>query len=127
LAKKPPPEHTRWKPGESGNKAGKVKNLLTQDSVKKLISQFSEMTEVELKEIAENPNTPWKEKALATQMLQAPENLGALNFVLERSIGKVKDVKEISVVPKPTIIQKRDGSQIVLGSELKQLESGEDN
>jgi len=40
-----------------------------------------------------------------------------LDFILDRLIGKVKDVKEITV-PAPTIIQRRSGEQVELGSKM---------
>jgi hypothetical protein len=121
LAKKPPPEHTRWKPGQSGNKAGKPKNLLTQDRVKKLISDFSQLTIDELRKIKGDPKSTILEVAAASHLLNAPDDTASFNFVLERSIGKVKDVKEI-VLPKPTVVQRRDGTQMVLGAEMKAIE-----
>ena len=126
LAKKPPPKETQWKPGQSGNKSGRPKDLLSQTDVKKLISEFSRKTKVELLEIKSDPKSNWVESTLATQMLNAEDgDIGALNLVFDRSIGKVKEQKEITVIPKPTIVERRDGTAMVLGAELKQLESGE--
>ena len=127
MAKKPPPEHTKWKQGDpSPNPGGRPKNALTQDKVKGVIGQFSQMTEAELAKIAEDDDEKWERKTIARHMLKAGGDLASLNFVLERSIGKVKEVKEHHVVPKPTVVTRRDGTQIVLGAEMKQIESGED-
>mgnify|MGYP007040061335 CR=1 FL=1 len=114
-------EPFQWKPGQSGNKAGKPKNLLTKDRVKHLISKFSQLTEAELKEIAADPKSKWESKCLAHQMLAAQGDIAALNFVLDRSIGKVKDVTEITL-PKPTVVEKLDGTTMILAAEMPALE-----
>lgn len=121
LAKKPPPEHTRWKPGQSGNAAGKKKDLLTQSQVKGLISDFAKLTEAELLKVTEDPKASWTEKTLARQMMKASDDLGALNFVFDRSIGKVKETKEI-ILPKPTMVERLNGTAMILGAEVPQLE-----
>ena len=126
MAKKLPPEETRWKPGQSGNPGGKKKDLLTQSQVKGLISDFAKLDIEALAKIASDPKSTWTEMTLAKQMLNAPDDLATLNFVLDRSIGKVKDVKEVTVVPKPTIVQRSSGAQMILGAELKRIEAGDE-
>ena len=48
-----------------------------------------------------------------------------LNFMFENTYGKLTERKEI-VLPKPTIIERLDGSQMLLGAEIVDAES-EDN
>lgn len=80
------------------------------------------MTEEELAAIAADPKSIWEEKTLAKHMLNAGDDISTLNFLFDRSIGKVKDVKEVTVVPKPTIVERLNGSQVILGAEVKQIE-----
>lgn len=114
-------EAHKWTKGQSGNPAGKPKNLLTQDKVKSLISQLSQLPALELQNIAADPKSSILEVAVASHLLKAPEEMNSFNFVLERSIGKVKEVKEI-VLPKPTIIEREHGPKMILGAEMQQIE-----
>ena len=41
-----------------------------------------------------------------------------LEFVLQRMIGKVKDQLEVTT-PVPFIVKRADGSEVVMGSEVK--------
>lgn len=127
MAKKPPPEHTKWKQGDpSPNPGGRPKNALTQDKVKGMIGQFAQLTESEIRKIADDEDEKWDRRSVAKHMLKAMDDQSELEFIYQRSVGKVKEVKEHHVVPKPTVVTRRDGTQIVLGAEMKQIEGVEE-
>ena len=68
----------------------KINAKYTPTFLKGMINKFGEMTYDELKEIAQDKSTPAVEAALIAQWLQAGQGeLASLNFLLERSYGKV--------------------------------------
>lgn len=87
----PPPQHTRFKPGESGNPAGKPRGLLTKAQVKTLVSQYWSAPTSELVDVMEDPSAPAGEKWIASIMLQGIKRGDAnrLSYLLDRVIGKV--------------------------------------
>lgn len=117
MAKTPPPLATRFKPGESGNKSGRPKNLLTKDRVSAILSRFSGMTRSELEQVSKDPKATMIELTIGAIFAKAATtgDYSRLEFLLQRSIGKVTeqiDVKQIE----PFILTKRDGTQIVAGA-----------
>jgi len=90
--------------------------LLSADYVKRKISYFSHITTDELEKIVEDKTGTVMDQMIAKVCYAAfiDGDYTRLNFLLDRAVGKVKEVKEL-VLPKPTIIQKRDGTQIVMG------------
>ena len=122
MARKPPPEHSRFKPGVSGNPSGKKKNLLTQTEVKGIISELENLPLGKLKEIMADEKETAIRASIASQILKsAGGDSNSFNMLMDRSIGKVKETKEI-ILPKPTIVERTDGSQLVLSAELPALE-----
>lgn len=89
--RKPPPEHTRWKPGQSGNKSGKPKQLLTKDKVKGVLGKFSDMTRDQIQDVITNPKSTMLEIMVASIIVKAAKDgdFSRLNFILDRSIGRV--------------------------------------
>ena len=116
-------EPHQFKRGETGNKGGRPKEVLTQTKVKNIIGKLAAMTEKELLGIVTDDNATWETKTIAKHMLAAGDDISTLNFLFDRSIGKVKEQKEITVVPKPTIVERIDGSKMILGAELQRLEA----
>lgn len=118
MAKKPPPPPAeyRFKPGESGNKSGRPKNLLTKDKVGGIISKCAAMTQVELREFVMLPTATMIELTIANIFIQAYEDCDSskLEFLLQRSVGKVTEQVDLRQI-EPFILQKRDGSQVVAG------------
>jgi len=122
LAKKPPPEHTRWPKGVSGNPSGKKKNLLTQSEVKGIISELEQLPLVKLKAICEDEKETAIRASIASQILKsASGDSNSFNMLMDRSIGKVKETKEI-ILPRPTIVERMDGTKMVLSAEIPAIE-----
>lgn len=86
-----------WKPGESGNAAGKPKGILTRDKVEALMGRFAQMSRAELQDVVQNPKSTMIEIMVAAVMARAAKDgdYARLQFLLDRSIGKVKDVSEV--------------------------------
>lgn len=99
MARKPPPEHTRFKPGQSGNPGGKPRGLLTADKVSGIIGQFFDKTLEELQAIMDNPKATMGEKMVASAMLKSAEtgDFNRVEPILQRGIGKVKEQIESTV------------------------------
>jgi hypothetical protein len=89
---------------------------LTRNEVDVIMSKFMRINLDGLKAIAEDPDTPVMEHILAKVCLGAMKqgDHQRLNFFLDRLVGKVKDNVEITL-PKPAIIERRDGTQVLLG------------
>jgi hypothetical protein len=97
--------------GQSGNPRGRLPidpelravKEMTPSYVRKVISKFMAMNRDELTVVVKDPKTPMFEVTVAsilTKSLQTGDYT-RLNFLLERSIGKVKD--EIETTNKHTI------------------------
>ena len=97
MPRKPPPEHSRFKPGQSGNPGGMPKQLLTQDKVSSVLGKFCMMTREELAKIVENPKSPMLDVMVASVMARAAKDgdYSRLEFLLARSVGKVRDISEV--------------------------------
>lgn len=110
--------------GVSGNPAGRPKDLLRSDEVRNLIGRFWRLSKDELEAIIADPGSRMGEVMVAAGMLKAAEtgDYSRVEFLLNRTIGKVKDQVEVSA--KPYIIERRDGSQVLLGTET---DEGEDS
>lgn len=124
MAKSPPPIHTQFKPGQSGNPSGKRKQLLTKDKVSAIIGKVADNSVEEVRDLVGKESATMLERTVASIFMEAYEKADAskLEFLFQRSIGRVVeqiDVKQIE----PFILTKRDGSQIVAG--VKQAEEGE--
>jgi hypothetical protein len=84
----------QYQKGESGNRSGRPKELLTKDRVSKIISEFSSMNPEEIRAVAENPESTMIELMIASIVMQVVKSgdVGRLNFLFERSpVGRFKD------------------------------------
>ena len=125
---KPPKEH-QFKPGQTGNPAGKAKmpeelqkaNKLSAKKFIEYVNRYVNMNRSEIKEDLERKEATMLELLVGGMISKAVSTQDPVraNFILDRTIGKVIDKMEIEiVVPKPTIIQRIDGSQVELGHKL---------
>jgi len=123
----------RGKPFTKGNALGRgrpsiplelksVKNL-TDDTYRKVFSRLVELPLDELEARIEDKKLPALEHILATAIHSAivSGDIVKLNNPFDRVLGKVSDKVEVTM-PKPTIIQRRDGTQVVLGAEMPEKE-----
>jgi len=87
-----------WKPGQSGNPGGRSKFLLSVEGVKTAIGKHAHMTIGELGQVLTNPETKSMDAMIASIMLKAIKDADCnrFQFLLDRAIGKVKDVVEIA-------------------------------
>lgn len=99
---------------------------LSNTYIEKLIAKFFNMSEEQLNEVIASPRTPVGEKMIARNCQEAIINgdYTRLNFLLDRSIGKVKEVKELQL-PTPTVVKKLDGSEAVVMGDTKELAKAE--
>ena len=81
------------------------------------------MDKTQLKALVNAPDTPVIELMIASIIYKGLEygDQQRLDFMLNRLIGRVKEQVEIST-PKPTIIKRSNGEEVVLGVEKKELE-----
>lgn len=125
----------KGKPFKKGNQAGKGKGRpsmpkdlkevksLTKSHVEKVMNKFADMTKAEIEAVIRDPNTTMLEHMVGSIAIKAVKDgdQQRLNFLLDRTIGKVKEVKEI-VLPEPTYIQRTSGEVLELGVALDALE-----
>ena len=88
------PPHTLFKPGNPGG--GRPKGALKRDEVEAMMGKLATKSATELAVIAADPKTPAIQVMVAAVMLKAIEtgDYARLQFLLDRSIGKVKEVVE---------------------------------
>lgn len=94
-----------FKPGQSGNPNGRPKlppelkavKALTADEINRMISKYTRMSKAELREAIESPDTPALELMIASGIANGIKtgDYSKIAFLLDRTIGKVKDSHEI--------------------------------
>lgn len=114
-----------FQPGQSGNPGGRpaipedVKKLrkLTNEQIKEVGSLLLEGREADLEQMAADPETSMLKKWMAKIALRGCKSgdVMAFNALADRIAGKVKDHVVIEL-PKPTIIERNDGSHVELGA-----------
>lgn len=98
---------------------------LSKESVEKLMTKFANMDRIEIQELMKDPKATMMELMVGSVILKAYKDgdQSRINWILDRTIGKVKEQKEI-ILPMPTIIERPSGEVIELGAEL--LTEGDD-
>lgn len=97
----------------------KANEALTNSILEAKIKKFLALTPEQLKEVMRDPKTIAIDVALCSIIAKAitGSDQMRLDWVITRLLGKVKETKEI-ILPKPTIIERLDGSQMMLGAEV---------
>jgi hypothetical protein len=115
-----PPEHSKFKPGESGNPKGRPRKLVSllkeqgyklseiNDTLMALLS----MDMTELKEAFENPSATVLEKAVAGAIRKSIEKGSLYNIetIITRAMGKPKEQTEHSGTQTIKVVYERSGS-----------------
>ena len=114
-----------FKPGQSGNPSGRPKTpediakakRLNQHELDRIINKYLWMDREAMQARLKDPSTPMMEIMVGSIVAQAAQkgDQQRLEFILQRVVGKVKD--QIEVAAKPYIIERRDGSQVLLGAQ----------
>lgn len=95
-----------------------LKNVkkLKSDEAERLIVKFITMTHDQIVGVFNDPESPYLHKMLCQVMIKAVEqgSVAHLDFLLNRTIGRVLDKVEVSM-PKPFMIKRPDGS-VLLGA-----------
>lgn len=96
----------------------KLAEKVSKNEVMLCLSKFMRLSTDELTLIAEDTSRPAMENWIAKICIMGMEkgDQFRLDFIFNRLIGKVTDKIE-HAFPKPTIIERLDGSQTVLGLE----------
>lgn len=124
-------EETRFKPGQSGNPNGRPKlpddirqiRKVNKTEIERVMNKFLSMTKSEISQLVNDQDTPALEIMLASIIVKATTHGDhqRLNFILDRLVGKVKDVVQVEL-PKPTVIERLDGSSVELGAVMNKGE-----
>jgi hypothetical protein len=114
----PPPR--RWQKGQSGNPSGKPKNVFTAEELRKKIAKVLALTKEELAKVLQDKDSKALELVLASVVARAIKDgdIGKMEYLFMRTLGKVKDTMEITR-PEPVIIQRLDGAEVRLETKLK--------
>jgi len=108
-------EDTQFKPGQSGNPAGKPKDQLSKTTIERLVHRLLKLTGNDLQDLVDNPKTASLE-ALVAKIIQKAIETGdpsRLNFLLDRSIGKVKDIAEVHQHNYDDILDKQPKENVI--------------
>ena len=120
-----------FKPGQSGNPAGrtplpediKKARKLNQKELERSVNKFLYMTSEEIFEACKSDDATMFDKIIGSIITAAVDKSDhtRLEFILNRMIGKVQDKLQVTV-PKPFIVKKSDGTQVVCGAEFEKEE-----
>jgi hypothetical protein len=120
-----------FKPGQSGNPKGgpglpkdlREARKLGQLELERAVNRLIYLSRSELRAVIENPDTPMFDITIASIIAQAAQkgDQQRLEFVLNRIIGRVKDQIEITQ-PKPFVVTKRSGEQVLLGAKVEETD-----
>ncbi len=123
MAKVPPPEHTRWKKGVSGNPTGGRKlpddlrkvAPLTSEELRRTISKHFRFNKTQLAEVLSNPNAPTIDIIIASTIAHAMKHgdIQKAEYLFQRLIGRVTEKVEVQY-PEPVVIERPSGEQLVL-------------
>ena len=106
-----------WAPGQSGNPAGRPRiseelrgiKTLKLDDVRAMCGKYARMTIEQLSAACDDPDTPVMELVVARSLQKAvvEGDMKQLNYVLDRAVGKVKELpegKDVSSMALPEIL-----------------------
>lgn len=100
-----PPEHTKFKKGQSGNPAGrppdnipKMLKIMTAKECAEIVDIIVKGSLQDLKDVAKNPKSSALHVAISSVVIKLIQkgDMFSLDKLLDRLIGKVKDKVEIS-------------------------------
>ncbi len=81
----------QFKPGQSGNYAGRSKSPLSSEAVRIIFKRFSKMDLAEVEKIANDPASSNIEAGVAKAWIDARDGGPPLEYALSRSVGKIPD------------------------------------
>jgi hypothetical protein len=128
----------QWKPGQSGNPKGRPKYilpdyvkdaaLLNRPVVERFFAAYMAMSLYELETKLKDKNLTVLEMMVGRLCLEAMKSgdQSRFDFVLNRTIGKVMDRVEHTVV-KPMLIERPSGEQILLTNNMALAPTAEDD
>lgn len=121
----------KFKPGVSGNPSGrpslpedlKSVKLLTPLELRARIMRFLNMEAAEIAQASADPRTNMLDRMIGSIVVKATEggDQQRLDFILNRLVGKVQDKVEVTM-PKPFVVTRASGEQVVMGAEKKDEE-----
>lgn len=119
-SKRGKPENLKpWPKGQSGNVSGRPKGIYSRDEIQAVVSKMYRMKVAEVNDILSSPESTMLEIHVANIMIKGSDDGSFQSFdgLMNRTIGKVQDKLQVTV-PKPFIIKRSDGSEVVCGAEL---------
>lgn len=93
-----------FKPGQSGNPNGRPKmrkdlhvvQKLSQTELEAIFHKYAQMPAYEVMQLVKDGNVPFIDHAVLTVMQMCHEkNIKAVELLMNRMVGKVKDVQEV--------------------------------
>lgn len=111
----PPPVHTRFKKGQSGNPGGKPKNLYTADDLKRSISIHFMMRKEQIDDVLADAQSKAIDLMICSAISRCIKegDMARAEYMFVRLLGRVKDVLEVTR-PEPVIIKRANGETVAL-------------
>lgn len=130
MPKKPPPEYTHWKPGQSGNPSGrpplppevKEAKRLNKATLETIVNTYLFMPLELLRGKLEDRSLPavecWMISIIYKGLMSG--DWGGFEWIAQRLVGKVKETIEVSAVV-PYLIHRPSGEVLELGVKKEEL------
>lgn len=104
----------------------KAVKKLSNDMVQRLLAKYCYMTREEIVKVAEDPATSALDLIVCKIIVKAVKDgdQKRLDFLFDRTIGKVLQQMQVDM-PKPIIIRRRNGEQVVLKTDAEDENDGD--
>lgn len=104
----------KFRKGQSGNPGGRPRNLITKRDIEVTFQKFATMNAEQIEAVIDDPTSSNLDASVASLWkLARKANVNALDFILNRAVGKVTDVSEQHIHDHKEILEQIPTEQLL--------------